>query len=596
MNIQNVQQQTVEDQSDSSRYGFEKLARSTIMMVDDEALTMAMVQSFLEEAGYRRFVLLEDSVRALAVLEDVRPDVLLLDLVMPEISGFDILTEIRRHPELRHLPVVVLTSSTDTETKLRALDLGATDFLAKPVDPSELALRVRNTLAVKAYQDRLAYYDPLTNFPNRRSFIDQLESTFSRSRISGERFAVLNIEVDQFEKIRDTQGIHIADEVLIGVAQSLERAVRDTDSLARLIDENDLRFEFSRFDGGAFALLVRSMTEVENAAVVAERIREALKSPIRVADNEIFITVSIGIGVYPGNSDDCANLLREASSAKDYARGLGGDRFQFASAVISARYEKRLTIESKLRYAVQNGELLLHFQPQLDVETNRIVGFESLLRWRSPELGMVPPGNFIQLAEETGLIIPIGEWILEQACRTLKAWHERFDQKLSLAVNLSTKQFYERGFVDMVTRIIRDSRIDASRLTLELTESLLIDDVEHSILKLSALKSTGARLSIDDFGTGYSSLSYLQRLPVDELKVDRSFVASVTTSKSTRAITSSIIFLARSLGLTTVAEGVETDEQLVYLQSHECDVYQGYLFSPPVPEEESAGFFIADCG
>ena len=596
MNIQNVQQQTVEDQSDSSRYGFEKLARSTIMMVDDEALTMAMVQSFLEEAGYRRFVLLEDSVRALAVLEDVRPDVLLLDLVMPEISGFDILTEIRRHPELRHLPVVVLTSSTDTETKLRALDLGATDFLAKPVDPSELALRVRNTLAVKAYQDRLAYYDPLTNFPNRRSFIDQLESTFSRSRISGERFAVLNIEVDQFEKIRDTQGIHIADEVLIGVAQSLERAVRDTDSLARLIDENDLRFEFSRFDGGAFALLVRSMTEVENAAVVAKRIREALKSPIRVADNEIFITVSIGIGVYPGNSDDCANLLREASSAKDYARGLGGDRFQFASAVISARYEKRLTIESKLRYAVQNGELLLHFQPQLDVETNRIVGFESLLRWRSPELGMVPPGNFIQLAEETGLIIPIGEWILEQACRTLKAWHERFDQKLSLAVNLSTKQFYERGFVDMVTRIIRDSRIDASRLTLELTESLLIDDVEHSILKLSALKSTGARLSIDDFGTGYSSLSYLQRLPVDELKVDRSFVASVTTSKSTRAITSSIIFLARSLGLTTVAEGVETDEQLVYLQSHECDVYQGYLFSPPVPEEESAGFFIADCG
>lgn len=596
MNIQNVQQQTVEDQSDSSRYGFEKLARSTIMMVDDEALTMAMVQSFLEEAGYRRFVLLEDSVRALTVLEDVRPDVLLLDLVMPEISGFDILTEIRRHPELRHLPVVVLTSSTDTETKLRALDLGATDFLAKPVDPSELALRVRNTLAVKAYQDRLVYYDPLTNFPNRRSFIDQLESTFSRSRISGERFAVLNIEVDQFEKIRDTQGIHIADEVLIGVAQSLERAVRDTDSLARLIDENDLRFEFSRFDGGAFALLVRSMTEVENAAVVAERIREALKSPIRVADNEIFITVSIGIGVYPGNSDDCANLLREASSAKDYARGLGGDRFQFASAVISARYEKRLTIESKLRYAVQNGELLLHFQPQLDVETNRIVGFESLLRWRSPELGMVPPGNFIQLAEETGLIIPIGEWILEQACRTLKAWHERFDQKLSLAVNLSTKQFYERGFVDMVTRIIRDSRIDASRLTLELTESLLIDDVEHSILKLSALKSTGARLSIDDFGTGYSSLSYLQRLPVDELKVDRSFVASVTTSKSTRAITSSIIFLARSLGLTTVAEGVETDEQLVYLQSHECDVYQGYLFSPPVPEEESAGFFIADCG
>lgn len=596
MNIQNVQQQTVEDQSDSSRYGFEKLARSTIMMVDDEALTMAMVQSFLEEAGYRRFVLLEDSVRALTVLEDVRPDVLLLDLVMPEISGFDILTEIRRHPELRHLPVVVLTSSTDTETKLRALDLGATDFLAKPVDPSELALRVRNTLAVKAYQDRLAYYDPLTNFPNRRSFIDQLESTFSRSRISGERFAVLNIEVDQFEKIRDTQGIHIADEVLIGVAQSLERAVRDTDSLARLIDENDLRFEFSRFDGGAFALLVRSMTEVENAAVVAKRIREALKSPIRVADNEIFITVSIGIGVYPGNSDDCANLLREASSAKDYARGLGGDRFQFASAVISARYEKRLTIESKLRYAVQNGELLLHFQPQLDVETNRIVGFESLLRWRSPELGMVPPGNFIQLAEETGLIIPIGEWILEQACRTLKAWHERFDQKLSLAVNLSTKQFYERGFVDMVTRIIRDSRIDASRLTLELTESLLIDDVEHSILKLSALKSTGARLSIDDFGTGYSSLSYLQRLPVDELKVDRSFVASVTTSKSTRAITSSIIFLARSLGLTTVAEGVETDEQLVYLQSHECDVYQGYLFSPPVPEEESAGFFIADCG
>lgn len=583
----------IHERTDLQSTRFDQSTYATIMMVDDEPTTMELVQAFLEDSGYRKFVLVEDPLRAMAAMEEERPDILLLDLVMPDKTGFEILTEVRLHADFQHLPVVVLTSSTDTETKLRALDLGATDFLAKPVDPSELILRVRNTLKVKAYQDQLAYYDPLTDLLNRRMFMRKLDSSFKRAERTREKFALLNIEIDQFDKLSDTLGIRIADEVLIHVARRIQSVVRDADDLARLTTDCDPQVELSRFESGEFSLLLYAIREMEDAAIVADRIRSGLKKAIKISGTEIHTTASIGIAGYPNDNLDSAGLLKQATSAKDFLRGLGGDGFQFASKEINRRYAKRNTMESKLRQAIKNDELVLHFQPKLDVATNRVTGAESLLRWKTRELGPVSPIEFITLAEETGLIIDIGRWVLEQACQTLKGWQSRFEADLNLAVNLSARQFHDKGFMDMIIRTIHDSGVDPKGLTLELTESLLIDNVEQCLLKLSNLRDTGARLSVDDFGTGYSSLSYLQRLPVDELKIDQSFVAGLDQSKPSRAIASSVIFMSHNLGLKTVAEGVETEGQLEFLRSHECDTYQGYLFSRPLARSDVEDIFRA---
>ena len=282
------------------------------------------------------------------------------------------------------------------------------------------------------------------------------------------------------------------------------------------------------------------------------------------------------------------NLSRERVSWSLFGVILG--RFQFASNEINRRYAKRITLESRLRQAIKNDELALHFQPKLDIATNRVIG-ESLLRWKTRDLGPVSPLAFIALAEETGLIIDIGRWVLEHACQTLKGWQSRFEADQNLAVNLSARQFHDKGFMDMLFQTIIDSGIDPKGLTLELTESLLIDNVDQCLLKLSKLRDTGARLSVDDFGTGYSSLSYLQRLPVDELKIDQSFVAGLEQSKPSRAIASSVIFMSHNLGLKTVAEGVETEGQLEFLRSHECDTCQGYLFSRPLAKSDVGGIF-----
>ncbi|MCP3869098.1 MAG: EAL domain-containing protein [Gammaproteobacteria bacterium] len=567
------------------------LSKAKILMVDDEAITMEVVQAFLEEAGYQRFVLIDDSLQAIEALESEIPDILLLDLVMPGKSGFQILAEVRAHPDFRHLPIVVLTSSTDTQTKLKALDLGATDFLSKPVDPSELVLRVRNTLTVKAYQDQLANYDPLTNLPNRRMFMKNLRSAINKAGRTKEKFALLNIDIDQFDKVNDTLGIGIADEMLVQVADRIEKVVRNSNDLGRMTFNSNMIVEFSRFESGEFSLLLYAVHDLESAASVAERICKALKAPISVTGMDVYGTVSIGIAGYPNDSEDGTNLLKQASSAKDYAHRGGGDNFQFFSKDLKTRYAKRISMETRLRKAIANEGLSLNYQPKIDVATNRIVGVEALLRWHDDELGSVPPGEFVKLAEESDLIIPMGNWVVEQSCSTLKEWQDKYELELSVALNLSARQFHHADFLKTITRIIRESHIESSGLVLELTESLLIDDADQSMKKLARLRETGSALSIDDFGTGYSSFSYLHRLPVDELKIDRSFVSDLGVSKASRAIASSMIYMAHSLELKTVAEGVETQDQLDFLNQKGCDVFQGYYFSKPKPKHEVEQYF-----
>jgi diguanylate cyclase (GGDEF)-like protein len=576
----------LEEGKTTAQGSYQQLINATIMIVDDEPTTMEVVKAFLEEAGYNKFVLVEKSSQAMTAIEETRPDLLLLDLIMPDVSGFDILSAVRVHPKFKHLPVIILTSSSDTESKLRALELGATDFLAKPLDKSELALRVRNSLTVKAYQDQLAYYDPLTNIPNKKLFLEHLDWAVKKAKRFKEHLALLTIALDNFNRINAMIGPSAGDQLLQQIARRIEGVIRSVDVLGSSVDDEHIEMSLFRTEGNSFALLLDRIHGEDSAALVAERLIQIIKEPMHVDNTNIYVTASIGIATYPAESDDCTSLLRLASSAKDYVKNKGGNSFQFSSKDINSKYNKRLSLETRLRMALERDEFILHYQPEVNVRTGVIQGVEALLRWNSSDKGLVPPYDFIPLAEETGLIIPIGEWVLNEACSKLKKWHQAGRNSLSMAVNLSVKQFNDPGFFSTAKRIISHSGVDPQFLKFELTESLLLDNIDHKIEIMKQLTDIGLKLSIDDFGTGYSSLKYLSKLPVDELKIDRSFIIDVVENSSNRAIVLSVIFLSHCLGLKTVAEGVETKEQLNVLQKERCDQYQGFLFSRPVPDAE----------
>jgi diguanylate cyclase (GGDEF)-like protein len=567
---------------------YQGLKDAKIMIVDDEPINIEVVQVFLEEENYCNFVTVEDSTQAMKVLAETRPDLLLLDLMMPEVSGFDILSTVRTHPKFKYLPVIILTASTDTENKLKALDLGATDFLAKPLDQSELGLRVRNTLAAKAYQDQLAYYDGLTKLPNRHLFLEDLAWALKTAERHNEKLSLLSIEIDNFDKINDTIGLSAGDEVLRLVARRIQKVIRKADVLGRSADDEGARMALFHLDGSAFSLLINRIPAAEHAAVIAKRIINQLRVPMRIAGDDIYVTASIGIATNPPESDEAPELLRLASSAKDYAKKLGGNSFQFSSAAINTMYEKRQRLEAQLRKALKNNEFVLYYQPKVDIKTGVVKGVEALLRWQNDQ-GLVSPGDFIPLAEETGLIVPIGEWVLREACRQLKEWHQSARIPLSMSVNLSAKQFSGANFLSRVKGIISSSGIDQRYLTLELTESHLLGNIDDKIKLLQNLRAMGLKLSLDDFGTGYSSLSYLRKLPIDELKIDRSFIKEVSECTESRAIVSTIVFLAQSLKLNTVAEGIEQKEELEFLRELGCHQYQGFFFSRPVPSNAILG-------
>ncbi len=558
----------------------------TIMIVDDEVSTMEIVKAYLETAGYRKFFQVEQSRQAIMMMEETNPDILLLDLMMPEVSGFDILKAVRTHTKFKHMPVIIMTVSTDPNDKLKALDMGATDFLAKPLDPSELCLRVRNTLEAKAYHDQLAFYDRLTSLPNRHMFLDRMDWILKKAERYNEKLALLNIALDNFDRINATIGAGAADEVLRQIAMRIEGVIREVDVLGHPVNnENSLRSLF-RIEGSTFSLLLERVRNEQNAAIVADRIIGAIREPFHVDGQNVYVRTSIGISVYPTESEDRDTLVKLASRAADYIKNRSGDSFYFSSRSVNKIYSKRKSIESMLKKALERDEFVLYYQPKVEVSSGVVKGVETLLRWKSDGHGYIPPEDFIPVAEETGLIIPLGEYILSKAFNQLSEWQKTGRDLICMSVNLSAKQFQNPDFSFIVNRIIKNSNVDARFLTLEITESLLMKDIEHAIDTLYRFSEMGLNLSIDDFGTGYSSFSYLSDLPVNELKIDKSFISNIPDNLKSCNIVSTILFLARNLGLKTVAEGIEKEAQLDYLKKEQCDQYQGYLFSKPLSSSE----------
>jgi diguanylate cyclase (GGDEF)-like protein len=567
---------------------FAALSNATVMMVDDDPLMIEVVQTFLEEAGYTSFITTSSPTQAMSMMAERKPDILLLDLMMPEVSGFDILTRIRGDEELRYTPVIILTAESDPAARLKALELGATDFLTKPVDSSELRLRLRNALAFKAYQDRLADFDALTGLLNRGKFRSALGATLS-STPRTRACALLHIDLDRFKQINDTLGHRAGDKLLCAVGKVLDSTFVGAEATGwpgNRAPESTVML--ARVGGNGFAALLpnlHNLSKVDSATSIARQVLSAFSKPFQIDGREMFVTVSIGIAISPGDGEEADTLLKSAEMAMYQAKKRGRNTYEFFSGEMNASSLERLTLETQLRHAVERGEFLLFYQPKVDVATRRITGAEALIRWKHPELGIVSPAKFIPIAEETGLIVEIGQWVLRTACAQVKAWVQAGLPPLSVSVNVSTAQFKQRKVWHAVRGALERSGIMPGQLVLELTESMLMENANDSIDMLNELKEIGVKISIDDFGTGYSSLSYLSRFPIDELKIDRSFVSGLPVDRNGAAIVGAIIALARELGLKTVAEGVETDEQLQFLQSRDCDQYQGYLCSRPAPPE-----------
>jgi diguanylate cyclase (GGDEF)-like protein/PAS domain S-box-containing protein len=685
-----------------------------LLLVDDDATNQDLLSRRLKRAGYATEVA-GSGYEALEVLAHREVELVLLDSMMPGLSGIELLRQLRQRFSPARLPIIMVTALGESERVVEALNLGANDYIPKPVDFPVALARIRAQLERKHAEDALreseeryalaargandglwdwdletqrvyfstrwkamlgyeeseigdspdewlsrvhhedraplhaelaaqwaatarkecaiehrvlhkdgSYlwmlsrgvverdglgkavrmagsqtditsskaFDPLTGLPNRTLFHDKLVACLQRAaQEPGYPFAVLFLDLDRFKVINDSLGHMAGDELLIHVAQRLRAAVRNAPQ-ASPVTRGAAQDVIARLGGDEFAILLENV-DADGAIRVADRIRESIHAAFRLETKEVFTTASIGIA--PGNSGyrTPTEILRDADTAMYKAKALGRSRFVVFDAGMRAQAVACLELESDLRRAVDNQEFVLYYQPKVSLKTSRIVGAEALIRWRHPVHGIVPPDQFIPLAEETGLIVPMGLWVLREACTAMHRWHAEFPTvpPLEVSVNVSVRQFREPDLQAQVSAILAETQLDPATLQLEITESVLMDDLTAVSGLLDGLKTLGVGLKIDDFGTGYASLQCLSRLPFDVLKIDRSFVVNMSDSDGTGDTIRAILLLAENLGMEVVAEGIEKKEQLVELQSMHCDYGQGYYFSPPL-EPEALGDLI----
>ena len=685
-----------------------------VLLADDDATTRLL----LAEALRREEFVVEEAANGREAIErfaEASPDVVVLDVVMPEMDGFEACATIRARPEGELTPILMLTGLDDVESIRHAYEAGATDFATKPFNWVVLSHRVRYMLraqraladlrrsegrlaraqriarlghwewdaasgqvrwsrevlsifgsngnggptletqlglvdpadreALERYRQEavqrgtpytvdfrvlrsdgstrfvheqaeallgaggevqglsgtmqdvterrevearlsfLARHDALTKLPNRGFFHEQVASTLARLRRQGGILAVLMVDIDQFKRFNDTLGHRECDRLLCDMAGRLQAALEISDPLALGAGEGD-RVTLARPGGDEFLVAVTDIDGPSDAARVAQRILDELQEPFPVGDREVFLTASIGISLFPQDAEDPETLITQAASALSHApdRGWGGYRF-FNETTHTAALG-RVTLEGELRQALEHGELCLHYQPLVHARTGAVVALEALARWPHPDRGMVSPGEFIPLAEETGLIDALGDWALRAACRQIQAWRLDGHEPPTVAVNLSPLQFQQEDLAAKLAQAIDKRSLEPGCLEVEITESVLMHDSERALRTLTQLKEMGVSIAVDDFGTGYSSLAYLRRFPFDRLKIDRSLVSGVVDSADAAAIALAILALAQSLDLATVAEGVETEDQAAFLRKHGCQTLQGFLYSRPVAPEE----------
>ena len=681
--------------------------QATALIVDDDGVMRLLEYETLSQFD---FVVHEasDAQAALELLSTLVPDLLLLDVDMPGMNGFELCRRVRQRWDMTRLPIIMVTGMDDLDSINEAYQSGANDFVSKPINWPILGHRARYVLRsaqavrelhelkekqaaiVQAIPDtifltdrqgtyidfkagfgsalevvpetivgrhvaqimpgevaelvlrgiertlregrieslvyklrladgthhyearlapsgadkvvivvrditlqklnegrvrRLAYFDTLTGMPNRQSFLERLDHELLRARRQGRVVALLFLDLDGFKRVNDTLGHSAGDQLLQAVAERLKERLRGDDFVARpALDESGMHL--ARLGGDEFTVVLPQLDDAKVVGLIADRLQAMLGQPFHIGSQEVTVTSSIGIALFPGDGDDASTLLKHADTAMYHAKAQGRNNWQLYDRSLTTAAVRRLALENDMRKGIERDEFRLYYQPQLLANDGTIVGVEALIRWQHPEHGLVSPSDFIAVAEDSGLIVPLGEWVMRTACRQLVEWQERGAVVPRVAVNVSATQVRGTDFIGTVASIIDETGIGADRLELELTESILMDPDMRRIEGLSRLRARGVHFSIDDFGTGYSSLSYVKRLPISMLKIDQSFVRGLPDSANDAGITTAIIAMARSLGLEVIAEGVEDARQADFLRRAQCDKLQGYLFSRPLPAAE----------
>jgi diguanylate cyclase (GGDEF)-like protein len=570
-------------------------AKPKLLIIDDEKQIRELLVDLLgsvydcSDAG--------SAEEALTALSKQTFDLVISDIDMGGMSGLELVPRV--HALSPDTVVVMISGNQDLEFAIRALRVGAFDYITKPIDlrhveaSVERALQHSELLKEKrlykeqieellqqrtAQVDWLAYYDTVTQLPNRALFEDRLTQAVSVAKASGQSLGVLFISLDQFKKVNDSLGHGSGDSLLREFAERLKSCITRSDTVAR-------------FGNDEFALLKTGIDGTTDVIETIASLSQVLRFSIDLPGHEFYATASVGVSLFPFDGDDCETLLKNAGAALYRAKKSGGANYQFFTADMHELAARRLALETNLRRAIQNEEFLLHYQPRVSVDSLAITGVEALVRWQHPQLGLVSPSEFIPLAEDTGLILPIGEWVLRKACEQNRRWQQEGFAPIRMAVNISARQFHDQDLSETVIRILHESQLSPNYLDLELTESSIMQNAEFAAGVLTRWKNMGINISIDDFGTGFSSLASLKRLPIDALKIDQSFVRDATTDQDDAEIVMAITTLAHNLRLKVVAEGVETEEQLRFLQLLRCDEIQGFFFSKPLPADALVSLF-----
>lgn len=554
-----------------------------VLIAEDDPVSRRLLQALLSKWGYEVVVACDGAEAWKILQQDNTPRLAIVDWMMPEMDGAEVCRRVRAREDTPYIYLLLLTAKTQKEDIIRGIGAGADDYVTKPFDANELNARLRAARRILDLQADLvsareslrmqATHDALTGLPNRLLFSDRLTQRLNHCRQMKTPLGVMYVDLDRFKLINDTLGHGFGDQVLKSVARRLSSCIRESDTLARM-------------GGDEFTVLLNHIDSPDEATAIAGRILAELSSPFTIENREFYVTASIGISVYPSSGDDVETLVKNADTAMYKAKQQGKNNYCLYSEEPSASATAKLTIETELRKALERDELVVYYQPMVDLKSGEVLGAEALIRWQHPERGLLLPAHFIPIAEETGLICPISTMVVETACLTNKAWQDAGYDPMKISVNVSARQLQQDVLIPGILKALQKSHLDPWYLELELTETVMMQDSEANIAILKRLKDMGVRISIDDFGTGYSSLNYLKRFPVDSVKIDRSFVKDITSNPDDAAIAAAVIAMAHSLKLSVVAEGVETVEQLELLQSLQCDEIQGYFISPPVPSAE----------